>query len=252
IARAKKPYTIGEELVFVCWQNIVSVMLGNDTAKKLNMLSLSNDTVKRRICEMSEDIKDQVVNKIQHSVFGMFSLQHDKTTDVIDVIYAGDVKDEFLFSVNFIKTHALNSRLFRELCNELGGENEVLLYHTQVQWLSRGWALKRVFVFHEQMAEFFLQKEKQELNKAKFSHLPLSHFWCSVASEYPLVAEMALRVLLPFSTTYKCESRFTSLLTIKTKSRNRLDVKDDIRATLSNTVPRIQLLVSKKLHHPSY
>ncbi|CAM4671562.1 unnamed protein product [Lepidochelys kempii] len=85
--------------------------------------------------------------------------------------------------------------------------------------------------------------------KAKFTQLTPNQFWCSVASEYPLVSEMALRVLLPLPTTYKCESGFSSLLTIKMKSRNWLHVKYDIRCTLSKTTPRIKLLVSNKPHH---
>lgn len=40
--------------------------------------------------------------------------------------------DVVIRAVNYIKAHVLNSFLFRELCNETGGEYEVLLFHTQV------------------------------------------------------------------------------------------------------------------------
>ena len=40
--------------------------------------------------------------------------------------------------VNFIKSKDLNSRIFKQFCNEMGQSYEVLLYHTEVRWLSRG------------------------------------------------------------------------------------------------------------------
>ena len=46
--------------------------------------------------------------------------------------------------VNFIKSNALNTRLFRELCEYLTASHQTLLFHTQVRWLSKGNVLKRV------------------------------------------------------------------------------------------------------------
>ncbi|KAG7178162.1 Zinc finger BED domain-containing protein 5-like 3, partial [Homarus americanus] len=40
----------------------------------------------------------------------------------------------------------------------------------------------------------------------------LTVFWCSMYQSYPKVSEIALRVLLPFSTIYLCESGFSTLL----------------------------------------
>lgn len=47
--------------------------------------------------------------------------------------------------VNFIKGHALNTRLFRELCQDGEAEYTDLLYYTEVRWLSRGNVLNRVW-----------------------------------------------------------------------------------------------------------
>ena len=46
--------------------------------------------------------------------------------------------------VNFIRARALNHRLFKVLCDQMGSENTVLLYHTKVRWLSRGLVSSRV------------------------------------------------------------------------------------------------------------
>ena len=46
--------------------------------------------------------------------------------------------------VNFIRTRALNHRVFKRFCHEMGAEYEVLLHHTEVRWLSRGQILTRL------------------------------------------------------------------------------------------------------------
>ena len=60
--------------------------------------------------------------------------------------------------VNFVKTSALNTRLFARLCADLGSDHTCLLFHTEVRWLSLGNMTRRVF---ELMNEFlnFMKKE---------------------------------------------------------------------------------------------
>ena len=60
IAQAKKPYTIGKELIKPCLIEATTLVLRGDKANKLKELLLSNDTVKKRISEMSQDILFQV------------------------------------------------------------------------------------------------------------------------------------------------------------------------------------------------
>lgn len=80
IAKAKKPHTIAEELILPCAKDINRIMIGTEAEKKLNVLSLSDNTVQRRITMMSEDIRDQVVDKMRSA--GRFSLQVDESTDI--------------------------------------------------------------------------------------------------------------------------------------------------------------------------
>ena len=54
------------------------------------------------------------------------------------------VFDQVVKVVNFIKAKDLNSRVFKEMCKEMGEQHEALLYHTEVRWLSRGKVLNRV------------------------------------------------------------------------------------------------------------
>ena len=52
-------------------------MLGSSELQKLKHVSLSNDTVRRRITELSDNILSQVVSKIENSIFNYFAIQID-------------------------------------------------------------------------------------------------------------------------------------------------------------------------------
>ena len=80
IARGKKPHSIGESLLKPCILSAAKLVLGEESAKKLSKISLSDSTVKLRIDELADDIKIQVVEKVKHSPF--FAIQCDETTDV--------------------------------------------------------------------------------------------------------------------------------------------------------------------------
>ncbi|XP_063872067.1 LOW QUALITY PROTEIN: protein FAM200C-like [Scylla paramamosain] len=444
IAKAKKPHSVGETLVKPCLLSAANTVLGEESQRKLSKISLSDNTAKRRIDELSEDIKEQVLDKIKASRF--FAIQCDESTDVVHLcqllVYSrfvdeGTVKEEILFSaaleatakaidvfskvdeffqehslsweklvgvctdgapsmigsrsgfvklvkeknpavtgthcvihrqslasktlpsnlrsslnlaikvVNFVKHSSLNSRLFAALCSDLGTDYKTLLFHTEVRWLSKGNMLSRLYELKDEV-EIFLQKQKQDKlyeafreedfqlslaylvdffeainnlnlklqgrntniiahsdviraftkkihlwkrkvqvgNFSSFSHLnelftdvellleslqeeainlkcdssakrdfetmKLEEFWVKYLPMYPKVGEEALRVILPFSSTYLCEAGFSALVVLKTKQRNRLDVENDLSCALSSFNPRISDLVRKKQQHPSH
>jgi hypothetical protein len=104
----------------------------------------------------------------------------------------------------------------------------------------------------DDLQEEFLEMKHNSSAADDFDAMSLSDYWTKYVRVYPNVAEVALRVILPFSTSYLCESGFSTLVTLKTKQRNKLDVENDLRCALSATKPRIPLLVSKKQLHPSH
>ncbi|KAF2361054.1 hypothetical protein FHG87_008189 [Trinorchestia longiramus] len=61
--------------------------------------------------------------------------------------------------VNYMHSSALRHRIFSELCKEMGSEFEVLLYHSNILWLSRGQVLNRVFAVCVELA-LFLQEHQ--------------------------------------------------------------------------------------------
>ncbi|XP_064468869.1 protein FAM200A-like [Ornithodoros turicata] len=80
--------------------------------------------------------------------------------------------------------------------------------------------------------------------KLKFAQGHLADFWIGVRSEHPALSERALKLLLPFPTTYLCEVAFSALVHIKSKSRNRIEVEPDLRLRLSSIEPDISALVA--------
>ncbi|KAF2348604.1 protein of unknown function DUF4371 [Trinorchestia longiramus] len=61
--------------------------------------------------------------------------------------------------VNYMQSSALRHRIFSELCKEVGSEFEVLLYHSNIWWLSREQVLNRVFAGRVELA-LFLQEHQ--------------------------------------------------------------------------------------------
>jgi len=240
---------------------MADVVLGKDAEKKLAAVSLSNNTIQRRIADLSDDIKSQVVRQIKTAPFGLFAIQLDESTDISScaqlMVFAKYVcndayQEEFLFCspletttkaadilekvstffvsenlewknlagcctdgapamlgcysgfqasvknqaprskgvhcmlhrqalasktlpksfrkvldqmiqiVNFIKTGALTSRLFKTFCADMDSDHQVLLYHTQTRWLSKGNVTQRVFELIRELKEFCKLKNKME------------------------------------------------------------------------------------------
>lgn len=61
VARAKKAHNIAEELVLPCAIDVCGAVLGEKCAAKLKAVPLSDNTIARRIEDMSDDIKTQLI-----------------------------------------------------------------------------------------------------------------------------------------------------------------------------------------------
>ncbi|XP_057191418.1 SCAN domain-containing protein 3-like [Triplophysa rosa] len=490
IAKSKKPHSIGQELLLPAAVEMCEAVLGTEAANKLKTVPLSNDTVRRRIEELSADIQSQLLDRLRSCE--QFSIQLDESTDISSAAqlivlvrypWEGDILEDFLFckevpgkttgeeifrlldafmtearlswekcvavctdgaaamtsrksgvtariksvnprimathcmlqrqalaskdmepdlhsvlntavtAVNFVKSRALQSRLFGQLCRDMDAGHDALLYHCEVRWLSRGKVLQRVFELRREMAEFmteekpniaqfftdpesmaklayladifnilnslnlsiqgghtsilevsnkitaFMKKtvlwrrriqdgitdmfpqlseflhtnnlsvatvrkvatshltslsehfssyfsdvntdawdwvhdpfapaatangltgkaEEQLLElscdrtlKARFQQVNLANFWPSLSHEYPELTAEAMQILLPFPTTYLCESSFSTLTAMKNKYRARLQEEDDLRVCLSTITPRIGKLCCERQAHPSH
>ena len=69
---------------------------------------------------------------------------------------------------------------------------------------------------------------------------------------FPNLAMEAMRITIPFSTTYFCKSGFLAMMYMKNKHRNRLQLEDDLWVALSKTEPSFERLVMMKQQQKSH
>ena len=73
--------------------------------------------------------------------------------------------------VNFVKTSAVNTRLFKRLCEDFGSKHTCLFYYTEVHWLSRSNATRRLFELRDELLQFFKENNhnfQADLESKKF------------------------------------------------------------------------------------
>ena len=78
IAKEGKPHTIGEELILPAVKEVLNTVLHHKACSSvIKSIPLSNDTVQRRIDEMSADVEHKLCNAFRNAEF---CLQLDKST----------------------------------------------------------------------------------------------------------------------------------------------------------------------------
>lgn len=66
------------------------------------------------------------------------------------------------------------------------------------------------------------------------------------------MSQKAVKILIPFATTYLCETGFSALAAIKSKYRSRLNIAKEVRVAISDITLRFDKLCSQKKAHPSH
>ena len=79
IAKAKKPFTIGEELILPAAKDICCELPGEAAVQKVARVPLSDSTITRQVDEI-EDIEAQLLEGINVSLW--YAIQVDESTDV--------------------------------------------------------------------------------------------------------------------------------------------------------------------------
>ena len=73
-------------------------------------------------------------------------------------------------------------------------------------------------------------------------------FWAHVCHIFPAIGKKAIKMLLPFPTTYLCEQTFSALASIKTKARNCLEVENSLRLSVSKIFPSYEDISLRQPH----
>ena len=114
--------------------------------------------------------------------------------------------------------------------------------------------------YAEPIPSSFTEKEKEDYIdltcdsslKRKINLVNLTNFWISLNDEYLALTKKALRILVPFATSYLCEAGFSAMAVIKTKYRSRIDVEREMRVPVSMILPRFHDLCKNKQAHTSH
>jgi hypothetical protein len=86
----------------------------------------------------------------------------------------------------------------------------------------------------------------------QFSSYPLLGFWYSIKDKYPETSNKALRILIPFATSYLCEAGFSAVAVLKSKYRSKLNVEKEMRVAVSTLIPNFEKLRNEKQAHCSH
>ena len=65
-------------------------------------------------------------------------------------------------SINYVRGRALNHRIFMQLCEQMDSQFKVLLYHSEVRWLSRGKVIRRVFELRAELFKFLKDRNHRQ------------------------------------------------------------------------------------------
>ncbi|MBN3301706.1 ZBED5 protein, partial [Amia calva] len=183
IAIAGEAHSIAENLIKPCMLDVVTVVLNETAAQKIESVPLSNSTVGRRINDIANNINSVLCSRLKSCDF--FCLQLDESTDVAGLavllafvcyLHNGEVQEDLFLCkslpsfttgeemsnildsfplINFIKSKPLKARLFSIICDDMGSLHTSLLMHTAVFWLSRGKVLVTVFELRVEIICFF-------------------------------------------------------------------------------------------------
>ncbi|KAK7938374.1 hypothetical protein WMY93_001700 [Mugilogobius chulae] len=114
-------------------------------------------------------------------------------------------------------------------------------------WVMDPFLAKEEDVEHIHAEDELMDVHSNSLLKRFFDEHGYMRFWLvkgqDVASR--LARHAITKFILPFATTYLSETAFSSLVTIKTKARNKLDVHSDFRLAVTKIKPYIQTLAQE-------
>uniref|UniRef100_UPI00358FDE1B SCAN domain-containing protein 3-like n=1 Tax=Myxine glutinosa TaxID=7769 RepID=UPI00358FDE1B len=105
------------------------------------------------------------------------------------------------------------------------------------------------------LKEDFIDIVSDGTHETLFRKDTLVMFWLTVSHEYPEIAHLTVKFLMPFTTTWMCEAGFSTVTYLKSKYRNKLETVAlcaNLRIALSPLQSRIDDLVANMQSQPSH
>jgi hypothetical protein len=228
IAKKMQPHTIAEDVILSACKEIVKSMLGDGAGKDISLVPLPNDTISRRIDDMSSDIQSHVVEKLSGSRVHVFSLQLDKSTDISQ-------KCQLLSHIRFVDQESIIEQFF--LCTELPSTStgsDVRVYNSisstlelnGLSWKKLSLCLHRRCTCNDWKIQGICFKTKQDFPRVGSTHCfiycealmaktistELKNVLDSVVKIVNFVKSRALRTRLLRQMCHEAESRYDTLV----------------------------------------
>ncbi|XP_072399223.1 zinc finger BED domain-containing protein 5-like [Diabrotica undecimpunctata] len=80
-----------------------------------------------------------------------------------------------------------------------------------------------------------------------FNGEKIADVWATTRKDYKELGHKAMKKILPFATTYRCQQAFYSICFMKNKYRNRLDMRSDFRVKVLSLEPNITKIMDSKV-----
>ncbi|GFW16654.1 zinc finger BED domain-containing protein 5 [Trichonephila clavipes] len=181
----------------------------------LHVQPLSNDTVSRQIDDIAEDVEQQLFGKLRDK---LFSIQLDEATD-------SNKDAHFIAYVRF--------------------------WDASYEWVRDPFQNTPEGLSTTEEESFIDFTSSGEI-KRQFCNKTLFQFWAEIDDEFSELKTKAFRILLPFSTSYLCETGFSAVAALKTKYRSLLNIEKELRVSISNIKPSFENLCSARQAHGSH
>jgi hypothetical protein len=130
-------------------------------------------------------------------------------------------------------------------------------YHAHLEWFAKYFAKGNVEKFpwiqdpfHSQAPPEFTSQEEEspiELScdnnlQTIFACSDLVEFWITIRNEYPTLSLKAMRIFIPFATSYLCEAGFSAIAVINSKYLSKINVEQEMRVAVSSLIPQLVFL----------
>ncbi|CAI9720670.1 Hypothetical predicted protein [Octopus vulgaris] len=273
VVKCGEKRTIEEDLIKPSISAFLKTVLEKHD-RVVQAMPLSNNTVSRRMDEMSEDIETQLVEKLKSK---KFSLQMDESTlrnrEVVLLTYARYIdKGEFAEEMIFCKslestTTTTDMHMIHWLKKCEVTDAAVLVFVDHLKILASDlkesfsdlkqidfptWMMQPILVdisdvsieYQEELSEM----QNDESMKTLFNIKGMMSWLCDeIETKYPNSTNFARKLLLPFRSSYLSKCGFSAVNDLLLKKRNRLDIskRGDTRLKLTKLVATIKSLNSR-------
>ncbi|XP_022162791.1 protein FAM200A-like [Myzus persicae] len=119
-------------------------------------------------------------------------------------------------------------------------------------WIKDPFTEKPISNFTTTEEEQLIDISSDSSLRMQFSSYSFLGFWNSIKDEYPAVSNKALRILIPFATSYLFEAGFLAVAVLKSKYRSKLNVEKEMRVAVTTLIPNFKKLINEKQAHCSH